>query len=930
MTQTREILCSDDRRRSIARADDRNGIDSISVSEDQLRISVILFGKAPAGLDDGNIRIDGEPGSPVVTALSVVPCPDPDPEDSDCLLVHVDGPGDWSCYTLAIVEEDPHGRPGTTPYQGFDQRHYSMPFTFKQNCPHPLDCAGDCTCDKPRPLPDGPVIDYLSRDYGSLRQQLLDRLTLTLPDWTERHEADVGITLVELLAYAGDLLNYRLDAVGTEAFLDTARLRRSVRRHARLVDYRMHDGAAARAFVCLDVDQDVTIPAGTIRFRADTEAFEPLVPEDLRVVAAHGRIGLWTWGNADCCMPAGTTEAFLVDDGLELAPGDLVLFEEVLGAVTGLEADADPDHRQVVRLVEVEPAHDDLLDQALLKVRWADADALTFPLCVTSRGGPDCTDLTVGVARGNVVVVGHGATTTWCQTPPEQLDWPDAAPTVRGCPCLPRFGCPTDGAVDLPAYPPRRVRREVALASRPVTQQAPWPDPAAVAAAQADALGGLPVAGHDRIVTLLAREELEDADLAWLTTLFGPATIDRYDVREHPQDGLRALLARFDRLLETKLDRLDQLRCRARAGYVLRQAVEGQEIAWSWGVDDLIDPARPRVRGPAATVCAVDPRAALPVVEVWDTAGTRWTPVRDLLSSGPADPVLVGETDDEQTLWLRFGDGRQGLPPASGDALVASYKVGNGRSGNVGPGAIDTVELCGVDAGEIRVRNPLPACGGTDPETIAEARQRAPREALAVLARAVTADDYARVAGELAGVQRAACALRWTGSWYEAQVAIDALGTESPPAALITAERERLHRYRRIGHDVVVRPADLVSLDLALCVRVEPDHITGHVRGAVADLLGARSGPNGLAFFAPDRLTFGTPVRLSAVVAAVSEIPGVAGVKVTRLRRQFGPFDDRALTDGVLALGDLEVARLDNDASRPDHAVVALVIGGGR
>ena len=99
----------------------------------------------------------------------------------------------------------------------------------------------------------GPVIDYLARDFASLRQALLDRLSLTMPDWTEPHLPDVGIALVELLAYAGDLLNYRLDAVGTEAYLDTARLRTSVRRHARLVDYRMHDGCAARAYVCLAV-----------------------------------------------------------------------------------------------------------------------------------------------------------------------------------------------------------------------------------------------------------------------------------------------------------------------------------------------------------------------------------------------------------------------------------------------------------------------------------------------------------------------------------------------------------------------------------------------------------------------------------------------------------------------------------------------------
>ena len=51
------------------------------------------------------------------------------------------------------------------------------------------------------------------------------------------------VALVELLAYAGDQLSYYQDAVATEAYLGTARRRVSVRRHARLVDYPMHDGA---------------------------------------------------------------------------------------------------------------------------------------------------------------------------------------------------------------------------------------------------------------------------------------------------------------------------------------------------------------------------------------------------------------------------------------------------------------------------------------------------------------------------------------------------------------------------------------------------------------------------------------------------------------------------------------------------------------
>src|SRR6185295_756298 len=85
--------------------------------------------------------------------------------------------------------------------------------------------------------------------------------------WTERHEADLGIALIELLAYAGDELSYYQDAVANEAYLETARQRISVRRHAKLIDYRMHDGASARAFVHLTMDVNTTgfLPAGSIQ-----------------------------------------------------------------------------------------------------------------------------------------------------------------------------------------------------------------------------------------------------------------------------------------------------------------------------------------------------------------------------------------------------------------------------------------------------------------------------------------------------------------------------------------------------------------------------------------------------------------------------------------------------------------------------------------
>ena len=69
------------------------------------------------------------------------------------------------------------------------------------------------------------------------------------PDWIERNPSDLGIALLELLAYTGDRLSYFQDAVANEAYLDTAAHRISARRHARLIDYRMHDGRNAWAAV---------------------------------------------------------------------------------------------------------------------------------------------------------------------------------------------------------------------------------------------------------------------------------------------------------------------------------------------------------------------------------------------------------------------------------------------------------------------------------------------------------------------------------------------------------------------------------------------------------------------------------------------------------------------------------------------------------
>src|SRR5262249_17480985 len=154
--------------------------------------------------------------------------------------VKVDKPGDFSLYTLRIVKDPFH----LDPPDGFDPQLSAVDFSFKVECPSDFDCRTKRVCPV-EPLV-APEINYLAKDYASFRRLMLDRMTALMPQWRERNPADVGVALIELLAYVADHLSYQQDATATEAYLSTARRRVSVRRHARLVDYFLFDGCNAR------------------------------------------------------------------------------------------------------------------------------------------------------------------------------------------------------------------------------------------------------------------------------------------------------------------------------------------------------------------------------------------------------------------------------------------------------------------------------------------------------------------------------------------------------------------------------------------------------------------------------------------------------------------------------------------------------------
>jgi baseplate J-like protein len=1042
-------------RRAKVRAAQLNGVDAVEVSDDGLLLTATFLGKAPHGLGPENVRIDGGRRITGITAVDVSVEREEDPELDDRLYVTLDRAGDTSRYRLSLVEADPYGRPGTEPFRGFDQRYHSASFAFRPDCPTPFDCTEET--GQPPAFPAAPVIDYTARDYDTIRKALLDRLALTTPDWVERNPADLGVTLVELLAHTGDRISYQQDAVATEAYLDTARRRVSVRRHVRLIDYAMHDGCTARTYVTVETAGDHTLAAGTYRFasvdvrsldphdrpepgrvidendlgdldeRGSVEVFEPVVAaEPLRLRVAHNAIRLWTWSGEVCALPKGATSATLRDAWtdpetcrerrLHLEPGDVLVLEEVRGPRTGTPGDADPAHRQAVRLTSVTPGLDRIEDQPVLEVTWAAEDALRLPFCLTTRGGRDCLPVEdVTLARGNAVLVDHGrsgshdtltvppvpAVTAPCEPPAlgcwditegnaparlidslteraesgDQLTPDDVRAlfqvvgeraTTRAGIGLERAGQRREQVVPGTAYaqaaalrtllaqsvyPGLAPRFRPVLGRAPLAQAVPFPDPGTVAAGQAERIGAIPERVRVRLVELWRsardRDGLGEEEITELALIYGLKALERLELRRHPVRALRELLHRSDELLDAKLRRVRILTARARAGTVL-----GGDIAWeiahSWGPAYAagLHPEEPVLRGSATAALAQDPRRALPAVRLTEAetgaepetdtetdTETRavWEPRRDLLDSTGRERHFVGELEDDGRIALRFGDGRRGARPVPGTRLVARYRLGGGTAGNVGAEAINHLVVDGdCEAPIAGVRNPLPATGGTEPEPLEQVRQLAPLDLRRTRLRAVTAEDYASLAAALPGVQRAAAELRWTGSLQEAHIAVDALGTGEPTEDLLASVTQALEAYRRIGHDLVVGPARLVPLDIALTVCARPGHQHGQILADLYRVLGNGRLPDGrLGFFHPDALTFGEPVRLSRLVAVAAAVPGVESVEVTRLQRLFDQ-DRGEREDGVLRLGPLEIATCDNDPDRPENGRLTVSLGGAR
>lgn len=112
------------------------------------------------------------------------------------------------------------------------------------------------------------IKDYTSRDFASMKSDLISQLKIIAPELTNTNESEFAIVIIDLFCYIGDLLSYSIDIQAIETYLPTARQRKNVTKIVNLMNYKLENSKPSKVNLTLSIDDaiqnDIIIPAKTI------------------------------------------------------------------------------------------------------------------------------------------------------------------------------------------------------------------------------------------------------------------------------------------------------------------------------------------------------------------------------------------------------------------------------------------------------------------------------------------------------------------------------------------------------------------------------------------------------------------------------------------------------------------------------------------
>lgn len=749
-----------------------------------------------------------------------------------------------------------------------------------------------------------PLLD--DRTWQDLRDEALARVPIYTPEWTDLRPGDPGVTLVEVFAFLTEALIYRLNRVPDNSYLAFLNLLDASPRPAEpaygLVQL------APKGIGCVLVKQASRISAGKVPFV--TEHALTLLPIDLA-------------GYLKCRIQPPDAKS----DAGAFAESAFKAFQEA-------QADQTKAFTQILHCSKAYPPPDGSrlpLSRAMDGMLWI-AVMLRAEDAAAKTTTADLDDLKTTVrqklggqylAIGMAPFPGGGRTCTACATPEDtggnravetaqtarwqfEITAPEGItgyPNALGWDQQPRYAPllvvsdTTDGLrepgvvkIKLPPYTPpppgtKPARPEETLSTWELIQ----PKLGLLGPATPVPVAAYPRAGD--LPPLLDDGALERRLLFWIRAL--PRDSQPGDTqlqRSSVQDALAWLGANaVDVVQAVKQDREVVGGGTGQPGQQLRLAFT------------------PVLAGSLALSVEED-GVALP-----------WKEVTSFDAAGEREGVFVL---DRALGLVTVGDGLRGRVLPDGARVIASYRYGGGLAGNLPAGALTRLDTAPAGLDPSKTVNPVATRGGSETETVDQARRRVPMN-LRHQNRAVTADDFRELTALTPGVAVGRVEIlplyrpcqplqqKWPGV-----VTVLVIPAEDPhhprapepDAAFRQAVCKHLDRHRLITTELHVAGPRYIRI--AVSVGVKPKTGVGieDLNNWICLALHQYFAP--LPPFGPDGKGWplGGKINRAAVEAAVLQVDGVAWVEDLHLYRIYrdGTFEETEVVElGIIDLPEL-------------------------
>jgi len=786
-----------------------------------------------------------------------------------------------------------------------------------------------CPCDQrvfPSPLSIAAGLDTLPRQLGGFpdyRQALLAALAQqpALGQWRASGDDDLGVMLLEMWAYIGDVVSFYDQVIANEAYLRTAQQFTSLRRLTQLLGYVPRPAVAARVDLAVQVTgrQPVTLAKGTAFRSAAFDEEPPQVFELVTPRTVHPLNNRWTLARSRPTTLGPTlaadpdqveVTALLLQRASRIVIGESLLVQAgsmAVGVTVDRVNDVMGEDGQAYREVTftdpiylpaaVKPEAVQMLRPTLAAALWTltDEPAITGDTLLLES-------FYRAIRPRQWVLIENDSGQQWRQVqragdhaislePPgptvvtvkDENDEPvestiEAPPlSVSTTQLTLTQAVSLSGTAD--EFTVRYGLTSVGTVTAPLTLTVSSADPLAIANSRT-----LPTPTTAPTWTPPQRFLLEDANQR------GVALRGRLDTRSGqviPDDGedwqppLTAPIKVFGNVVTA-----------VRGETVIGEILGSGNAAIANQTFELKKKPLTYVASPTTT----DDRGVVSSLTVY-VNGVQWTEVPTFFRAAPTDPVYILRPTDDGGTAVTFGDGLRGLRLPSGqDNVLANYRFGAGAAS---PPAGGITQLAKPVPGISTVRNPVAAYGGADAESTSELRQYAPQSTL-TLGRIVSLPDMAAVAAAVPGVRSVAVAWQWSGRRQRRLARIWYIGAAGLAATILKTLRQRSAPAVLLDVEAAVG----VPVILAIDVEISDRYVTAKV---LADLEARLIAPK-TGMLVPERIGIGQPLYRSQLLAAITAVPGTVAVR--RLEWNGAAFTPLAQQPGAGQYFDFEVGEL--------------------